>query len=146
GAGAWDRVSNIMLGGDLSGPPNSATVNKVNAVSYPAARSTNTVPVVNSGNTITYEDLPVSAGGTVNSAGLHPSVNIQTGNALASFNNSVAENTLYSFTLAGGTLGTHGHLICSFYVEYINNSGANVNYTLNWYLGTLEASSAVYSV
>lgn len=37
---------------------------KLNGVSYPASPSTNTVPVVTSSNTITYQAVPVAAGGT----------------------------------------------------------------------------------
>lgn len=40
------------------------TNSKVNAVSYPASPSTNTVPVVTSSNVVTYQTVPVAAGGT----------------------------------------------------------------------------------
>lgn len=48
-------------GGDLSGTyPNPSVVN-VNAVAYPAAPSTNTVPVVTGSNVVTYEAVPNAA-------------------------------------------------------------------------------------
>jgi len=40
------------------------TTSKVNGVSYPTGPATNTVPVVTSANTITYETVPIAAGGT----------------------------------------------------------------------------------
>lgn len=42
----------------------ATTVGKVNGVAYSAAPATNTVPVVTSSNTITYEQVPLTAGGT----------------------------------------------------------------------------------
>lgn len=50
--------------GDLSGTYPGPTVVKVDGVSYPASPSTNTVPVVTGTNTVTYETVPVAAGGT----------------------------------------------------------------------------------
>jgi hypothetical protein len=40
------------------------TTAKVNSVAYPAAPSTNTIPVITNTNTVTYETAPVLAGGT----------------------------------------------------------------------------------
>jgi hypothetical protein len=45
------------------------TTSKVNGVAYPASPSTNTVPVVTASNTITYETVPVLAGGTGTATG-----------------------------------------------------------------------------
>src|SRR5258708_2767339 len=45
------------LAGDVTGDAVSNTVSKVNAVSYPSAPGTNTVPVVTSSNTITYQAI-----------------------------------------------------------------------------------------
>jgi hypothetical protein len=42
----------------------ATTVGSVDGVSYPTSPSTNTVPVVTSSNTVTYEAVPVGAGGT----------------------------------------------------------------------------------
>jgi hypothetical protein len=55
------------LTGDVTatGPGNvPATVVKVDGVAYPTSPSTNTVPVVTSANQITYEIVPIAAGGT----------------------------------------------------------------------------------
>lgn len=56
-------------GGDLSGTYPNPTVAKVDGVSYPAAPSKNTVPVVTGTNAVTYETVPVAAGGTGLTAG-----------------------------------------------------------------------------
>jgi hypothetical protein len=56
----------ITLTGDTTGTGATciATVNaKVNGVTYPASPSTNTVPVVTSSNTVTYQAVPTTAGG-----------------------------------------------------------------------------------
>lgn len=53
--------SGAMLGFSGSGSINASNLN---GVSYPASPSTNTVPVVTSSNTITYEAVPTAAGGT----------------------------------------------------------------------------------
>jgi hypothetical protein len=44
-------------GGDLSGSYPNPTVAKVDGVSYPASPSTNTVPVITSSNTVTYQQI-----------------------------------------------------------------------------------------
>lgn len=50
------------LGGDVStSGSNTVTVAKVNGVAYGTSPSTNTVPVITSSNTVTYEALPNSA-------------------------------------------------------------------------------------
>lgn len=57
----------ITLSGDVTGSGATAittTAVKVNGVSYPSGPSTNTVPVVTGSNTVTYETVPVAAGGT----------------------------------------------------------------------------------
>lgn len=48
----------------LSGSVLIATVSSVNGVSYPTGPSTSTVPIVSGPNTITYERVPLAAGGT----------------------------------------------------------------------------------
>jgi hypothetical protein len=49
------------LSGDLSGSLPNPTVAKVNSVAYPSSPATNTLPVVTSANTITYETVPAAA-------------------------------------------------------------------------------------
>jgi hypothetical protein len=58
-----------ITSGDLSGDATTSgtlttTVGKVNGVTFGASPSTNTVPVVTGSNTVTYEAVPVAAGGT----------------------------------------------------------------------------------
>ncbi len=55
-------ITATTFSGNLTGTASNAT--SVNGVSYPATPGTNTVPVVTSSNTVTYETLPVNAGGT----------------------------------------------------------------------------------
>lgn len=52
------------LVGDVTGTQGATVVSKVGGVAYPASPSNNTVPVVTSANTITYEAVPAPAGGT----------------------------------------------------------------------------------
>lgn len=55
-------ITNGNLAGDVTTTDTlTTTVGKVNGVSYPASPSTNTVPVVTSSNTITYETVPNAA-------------------------------------------------------------------------------------
>jgi len=61
--------SNVATDTALSGDvaitnAGASTVNNVNGVAYPASPSTNKVPVVTASNTVTYEVVPVAAGGT----------------------------------------------------------------------------------
>ncbi len=61
--------STSITNGNLSGDVTTSntlvtTVAKVDGVSYPASPSTNTVPVVTASNTVTYEIVPVAAGGS----------------------------------------------------------------------------------
>lgn len=60
----WNRSHTNQLAGDVTGVSTANIVGKVNGVVYPAAPSTNTIPVVTGSNTITYETAPVLAGGT----------------------------------------------------------------------------------
>lgn len=67
-------------GGDLSGSVQNATVAKVNAVSYPSGPSTNTVPVVTSSNTITYQtiaDAQVSSSAAIAGTKISPNFGTQ---------------------------------------------------------------------
>ena len=53
------------ISGDATLSSAGAVVNvNVNGVAYPASPATNTVPVVTGSNTVTYETVPVAAGGT----------------------------------------------------------------------------------
>jgi hypothetical protein len=60
-------LQTIAMTGDATTSANSfvTTVSRVNGVSYPAAPAVNTVPVVTSSNTITYQALPNSAMATM---------------------------------------------------------------------------------
>ena len=69
----WRLISTADLpaiSGDVSipGGTGTATVNKVNGVSYGATPATNTVPVVTGTNSVSYETCPVAAGGTGNAS------------------------------------------------------------------------------
>ncbi len=70
----------LSLAGDVTAPASSGvlttTVAKVNGVSYPTAPSTNTVPVVTSSNTITYQQVNNAqiAAGTITSANIGTNV------------------------------------------------------------------------
>jgi hypothetical protein len=76
GTGTGSTLTGLVRGGasaftatELSGDAatsgsNTVTVTGVHGVTYPANPSTNTIPVVTSANTITYELAPVLAGGT----------------------------------------------------------------------------------
>lgn len=58
-------ITNADLSGDVTTSGTLATtVGKVNGVSYGTSPATNTVPVVTGTNTVTYETLPIAAGGT----------------------------------------------------------------------------------
>lgn len=76
--------------------------------------------------------------------------NYQSGNPLASFNNpGVTEETLYTFSLPGGSIGASGTMHCRLYGDWINNIGATDTLTLKFKLGasvtTLGATAAVSS-
>src|SRR5712664_1249621 len=70
----------LSLAGDVTAPASSGvlttTVAKVNGVSYPTTPSTNTVPVVTSSNTITYQQINNAqiAAGTITSANIGTNV------------------------------------------------------------------------
>jgi hypothetical protein len=60
------------------------------------------------------------------------------------FNTSAAENTLYSFSIPGNTIGATGILRCRFIADFLNNTGANQTGTLRIKLGatTIFASGS----
>lgn len=97
-------------------------------LNYPATTDVNT-------GTLTVA-VPLA---TVTSANVNNTIvtksNFQTGAPLATVSNSVSETTLYSYSLAGNTLGATGVLHCHAAGEYLNNSGGNAQYTLKVYYG-----------
>lgn len=148
----------VTLSGDTSGSGATAittTTSKVNGVSYPAAPSTNTLPVVTSANTITYETVPNSAlqnaattvNGTVCTLGASCTISVSgttfqtngtnlTSSSTVNFQNSSATNGLtltFANPSAGNVqLGLSGTL---------NNSGlTNAATTVNGQTCTLGAT------
>jgi hypothetical protein len=66
----------------------------------------------------------------------------QTGNQLVTFSNpTTTEETLFSYSLSGGALGTDGHLSCDFYGDFVNNTGGNQTLSLAFYLGTAKLTA-----
>lgn len=61
--------------------------------------------------------------------------NLQTGNPLATVSNSVTETTMFTYSLAGGTLTANGILHCHADGTYINNSGGSAFTTFKFYYG-----------
>lgn len=74
------------------------SANVVNGVSYPASPSTNTVPVVTSTNTVTYEAVPVAAGGTGQTA--TPAAQLPG----TTTNDNASAGNLGEFVTSGGVL------------------------------------------
>jgi hypothetical protein len=88
------------MGGDVSGTTASATVIKVDGVSYPASPSTNTVPVVTASNTVTYQqiaDAQVSATAAIAGTKISPNFGTQnvttSGNITTTSTGSITSNT-----------------------------------------------------
>jgi len=61
--------------------------------------------------------------------------NLQTGNPLATVSNSTTETTMFTYSLAGGTLTVNGILRCHAEGNYLNNSGADGTATFKFYYG-----------
>jgi hypothetical protein len=61
--------------------------------------------------------------------------NLQTGNPLATVSNSTSETTLFTYSLAGGSLTANGTLKCHAEGNYLNNSGGAATYSLKFYYG-----------
>src|SRR6185312_15879293 len=104
------------LSGDaITSGSNVVTVAKVNGVSYSAAPSANTVPVVTGSNTVAYEPVPNAAlansAVTVNgqAAALGASVNVNNGSAA----HTVALNQGAGSALTGAATGTAHQVFCS---------------------------------
>jgi len=104
------------LSGDaITSGSNMVTVAKVNGVSYSAAPSGNTVPVVTSSNTVTYEPVPNAAlansAVTVNgqAAALGASANVNNGAAA----HTVALNQGAGNAITGAATGTAYQVFCS---------------------------------
>jgi hypothetical protein len=76
----------------------------------------------------------------------HQKLNMQTGNPLASFASSIAENTLWTYTLPANTLGTDGHLHCQWYGDLTNNTGGAVTYVFRSYWGGVHTTWTSASV
>ena len=62
--GAGDPAFKTVTGDWTINQTGVSVVSSVNGVSYGASPSTNTVPVVTGANTVTYEAVPIAAGGT----------------------------------------------------------------------------------
>jgi hypothetical protein len=112
--GATPTASELSGDATTSGS-NAVTVAKVNGVSYGAAPSANTVPVVTGSNTVTYEAVPNSAlansSATVNgqTVTLGASASINSGAAA----HSVALNQGSGNALTGAGTGTAHQVFCS---------------------------------
>jgi hypothetical protein len=94
------------MGGDISGTTASATVIKVDGVSYPASPSTNTVPVVTASNTVTYQqivDAQVSATAAI--AGTKISPNFGSQNVVTTGTGSFGSTTVTSLQDTGLSTG-----------------------------------------
>lgn len=64
GAGTKTLQTGDLTGDVTTSGTTATTVIKVHGVTYGATPSTNTVPVVTASNTVTYETVPITAGGT----------------------------------------------------------------------------------
>lgn len=112
--GATPSASELSGDATTSGS-NVVTVAKVNGVSYGAAPSSNTVPVVTSSNTVTYEAVPNAAlansAVTVNGQAvtLGASGNVNNGAAA----HTVALNEGAGNTITGAAAGTPHQVFCS---------------------------------
>lgn len=67
--------------------------------------------------------------------------NVQTGNPLVTWSNpTTTEETLYTYSLSGGVMGTAGHLHCHFSGDVLNNNGGTQTLTLKFKFGAAVAS------
>lgn len=107
------------MGGDISGTTASATVNKVDGVSYPTSPSTNTVPVVTSANTVTYQqivDAQISNAAAISGSKINPvfgSQNISTTGTLSSGATTVTSFRDTTLSVGIGHLDGSGNLTSS---------------------------------
>lgn len=81
----------------------------------------------------------------------NPAVNLpvilKVDNTEATFTNSAAENTLWTYSLPGGILGANDAIRFSDEISILNNSGGNQTYTLRWkYGGTTLLSVPILCV
>ncbi|HEY4086800.1 MAG TPA: hypothetical protein VGM43_12720 [Bryobacteraceae bacterium] len=112
--GATPTASELSGDATTSGT-NAVTVAKVNGVSYSAAPANNTVPVVTSSNTVTYQAVPNAAlansSVTVNgqAAALGASTNVNNGAAA----HTVALNQGAGSAITGAAAGTVHQVFCS---------------------------------
>lgn len=121
-------VSSVTMGGDVTGSSSSATVIKVDGVSYPSSPSTNTVPVVTGSNVVTYQqiaDAQVSATAAITGTKISPnfgSQNISTTGTLSS-----GATTLTSIRDTGLSTGIiHSDSSGNFTSSAVNLAGADV--------------------
>lgn len=125
----------LSLTGDATAPASSGvlttTVGKVNAVSFPSAPSTNTVPVVTSANTITYQQ--------VNAAQIANNTITAT---------QIANNTVTATQLAANTVGA-GQFRQSAGLSIVGNAGtttanvADITGTTRQILGVNTSGTAL---
>ncbi len=132
GAGGTVLYANqtITLSGDTTGSGTTAittTTGKVNGVTYPTAPSANTVPVVTSaagGGTVTYEIVPVAAGGTNLASGTSGGIPGYTAPGTMASSGLLTANALVLGGGAGATPTVLGSLGTTTTVLHGNAAGA----------------------
>lgn len=115
-----------ITNGDLSGDvttsgTTTATVAKVNGVSYPASPSTNQVPVVTAGNVATYETIP----GCLDSAGNHLNYN----NSTFTFTCGTTSPVNTGRQTSVCSTSTSSYATCTSTVTWAGFTFANTNYS-----------------
>lgn len=150
--GAFDVTTGHNHDGTTTGT--GSAILKLNGVSYPASPSSNTVPVVTSTNTITYEKVPnaallnagftlgstsVTLGGTTTSVGALTLLNATTsgtftlGGSLIATGFSIVGPTLSNVTLSGTATGTwNGGGTSTLTAFTLNNSAISGPVTGTW--------------